>query len=157
MKLIELSQGQFARVDDSKFNYLNQFEWSAYKDGSTFYAKRHVMRQRKRTTISMHREIMDAKWNEIIDHKDGDGLNCQEHNLRRATRSQNGANRNPSKTGASKYLGVSVTKENNWKARIRKDKKQITIGIFTDEIEAARAYNDKAIELHGEFAKINKI
>ena len=50
---------------------------------------------------------------------------------------------------------VSITKR--WEARIQHNKKQISIGFFDAEIEAAIAYNIKAIEFHGEFASLNKI
>jgi len=38
-----------------------------------------------------------------------------------------------------------------------KDNKQFYVGSFNDEVEAALAYNEKAKELHGEFAFLNKI
>ncbi|MCV5968484.1 hypothetical protein, partial [Lactococcus petauri] len=80
-------------------------------------------------------------------------------------------NKSPNHT--SKYLGVSlkttkykyqvksgderVSITKRWEARIQHNKKQITIGYFNNEEEAALAYNKKAIELHGEFASLNKI
>ena len=41
-------------------------------------------------------------------------------------------------------------------ARVNGIKKGIYIGTFNSEIEAALAYNRKAVELFGEKAKLNK-
>jgi phage anti-repressor protein len=61
---------------------------------------------------------------------------------------------------SSKYYGVVFSKQHNkWKALLVKDKKQIHIGFFVNEEEAAKAYNEKAMELNTEktnkFYKIN--
>lgn len=56
----------------------------------------------------------------------------------------------------SKYKGVTWDKgRNKWQSRIKKDGKSIYIGRYVSEEEAGRAYNKKAIELFGEFAKLN--
>ncbi len=56
----------------------------------------------------------------------------------------------------SKYIGVSWFKRDGcWRAWITINKKQIHIGYFNSELEAALAYDKKAIELHGEFAVTN--
>jgi prophage antirepressor-like protein len=62
---------------------------------------------------------------------------------------------------SSKYYGVSFMKsQNKYKAVLVHNKKQIHIGFFSDEIEAAKAYNKKAVELnenHNGKYKINEI
>jgi group I intron endonuclease len=54
----------------------------------------------------------------------------------------------------SKYMGVTRVK-NRWISSIVKNKKEIYLGSFFTEIQAALAYNKKAIELYGEDARIN--
>jgi hypothetical protein len=52
----------------------------------------------------------------------------------------------------SKYIGVRFNKQTNkYKTCIVHDKKQIHIGTFVDELEAAKAYNKKASELNALF------
>jgi len=60
----------------------------------------------------------------------------------------------PNKT--SKYVGVSLKRSNlKWLATITKNRKGYSLGTFDSEIEAAKAYDKKALELYGENAKLN--
>ena len=62
------------------------------------------------------------------------------------------------KNSSSKYVGVSFVKKlEKWSATIMKNRKRIYLGLFISEIDAALAYNVKAIELYGENAKLNII
>lgn len=62
------------------------------------------------------------------------------------------------KKTSSKYKGVHWRKDiNKWVARISHRNKRIHLGCFDDEREAAKAYNEKALELWGEFARLNEI
>ena len=67
--------------------------------------------------------------------------------------------RNPNKKKAGKSSGyIGVCKKNgSWTASIQKDGVRQRLGSFTTELEAAKAYNTKALELHGKKAKINII
>ena len=155
MKEIKLTQGKVALVDDEDFEYINQWKWYAHWDGYNWYAIRHIENKK---TISLHREILKPPRGIKTDHKDRNGLNCQRHNLRCATNSQNGANKTP--TGRSKYLGVSWMRDKKYNkeyifAQIKCNGKHKHLGIFKTEEEAARAYDMAAKILHGEFANLN--
>ncbi len=156
MKEIKLTQGYFALVDDEDFEYLNQFKWQVFlkKNGNTCYAQRSY---KKGKNISMHREILGLTDPKIQgDHIDGNGLNNQRYNLRTATHTQNQRNRKNFIKGTSKYKGVSWDKKNKkWIVRIRNGGKQIYLGHFLDEIEAAKKYDEMAKIYHKEFAYIN--
>ena len=66
--------------------------------------------------------------------------------------------RNPNISKTSTYRGVGVKKSTGkFESRIQKDGKQMCIGIFDTEIEAAKAYNEKAKELFGDKAILNDI
>lgn len=164
MKGIKLNHGQVTLVDDKNFERLNQWKWYAIKKRSGFYAVRgnyigKVDGKYKTDRITMHRLIMGVTDPKIlVDHKDHNGLNNQEYNLRQATTAQNCSNQRPAKNKTSKFLGVSRHKETQrWVATAGKNKKSIYVGLFKTQEEAALAYNAKALELHGEFANLNQL
>lgn len=125
-----------------------------------FYADDDVING-KSVEIKMHRQIMNVLFNNkiIIDHKDRNGLNNQRENLRRCSRSQNNINSTKRKKSTSIYKGVSYEASGRslkkWVAQVYFNKKQYWIGRFNTESEAAKAYDKKAFELHGEFAVMN--
>ena len=65
-------------------------------------------------------------------------------------------NRRPIRDGTSKYKGISWHKlSNKWQAYIRINRKKIHLGVFDNEITAAKAYDKQAKRLFGEFAYLN--
>jgi len=160
LKKIPLTQGYYALVDDDMFDYLNQWKWCVLtsKAKNAFYAKRTIKVNRKQKTVLMHKLIMQCVGNNRIDHEDGNGLNNQRYNMRFCTISQNNMNSAKPKNASSIWKGVYWDKANlNWRAQIKINKKAICLGRFKDEHSAAIVYNHKAIELFGEFAKLNQL
>ena len=104
--------------------------------------------------VLMHRMILDAPRDVEVDHRDGDGLNNRRSNLRFATRNQNQANRRKGVGYSSVFKGVSK-KRGKWVAAIRIDQRSIHLGTFTDEEDAARAYDKAALEAWGEYSRVN--
>lgn len=156
MKSIPLTREKFALVDDEDYDYLCKWKWQYQHNGTTGYAIRSGWDGEHKFSIRMHREIMKATDSDDIDHKDGNGLNNCKSNLRRATKQENTFNRRKRSGCSSKYKGVCFYKDRNkWGANIWINYKQICIGRFSSEVEAALAYNEKARELFGEFAVIN--
>jgi len=150
MKKIKLTRGCFALVDDDDYEFINQFKWHVTTvKGGLKYAERSVGKDKK-----MHRVIMPTPDGVYIDHIDGNGLNNQKHNLRRATSSQNGMNRVVSKNNISGYKGVCPSRK-KWMAKICVNGKVVFLGTFNTPIEAAKAYDKAAIDLFGSFAKLN--
>ncbi len=145
-------------VDNEDYEYLNQWDWRLSPKG---YAYRSEGDPRKNTQkiIFIHGAIMQAKG---IDHKDRNKLNNQRDNLRLANQTQNNANKHTlaRKTIKSKsqYKGVSWYKTTNtWVAQIQQNYKKLNLGYYQNELDAAKAYNAKALELFGEFAQLNNI
>ena len=93
-----------------------------------------------------------------IDHINGDRGDNRIANLREATHLQNMWNKPSYKNRTSKFKGVSYRKDlGKWRAVIQKDGKSLSIGHFESELEAALAYNYKAEELFGSYARFNKV
>src|SRR5688572_27064824 len=120
MKLIPLTKGLFAKVDDSDFIWLSKWKWFAIKSGNTFYAVRSDYSTAKQIRVWMHREIIgEVKKGLFVDHEDQDGLNNQKENLRFATRSQNKMNATKKKITSSMFKGVTWRKgRNKWQSFI---------------------------------------
>lgn len=150
MKLIPLSQGKFAMVDDQDYESLNQYKWHAYSRNahSAIYAVRSEWIKGTTKSIRMHRQILNAPEDYVVDHKDHNGLNNQRSNIRLATKSQNQWNMKP-------YPGIKnigIRKHGNkWEARIGYKGKILYLGAFKTESEAVEIRNKKATELHGQF------
>ena len=92
----------------------------------------------------------------FVDHVDCNRTNNNPENLRAADPKKNMMNTTPRKGCASKFKGVA-RKRDKWRAYVTKDGNTYNLGVFFKETEAALAYNKKAVELFGEFAKLNEI
>ena len=158
MQKIDLGLDMFALVDDVDYPDLSKYRWYAMKHRTgRFYAVAKVNGK----TVSMHRVIMRAKtFSEKVDHVDRDSLNNTRQNLRFSTNSENMMNRGASsrnKTGFKGVLKRADRRTKPYKAQIGINGKTLYIGHFDTAKEAANAYNEKAKELHGAFARLNKI
>lgn len=156
MKTIPLTQGKVALIDEADFEAVNRFKWCAAKDRQGFYAVRTVRKpDGSRTTQRLHQFLMPGS--SRIDHRDGDGLNNQRHNLRPATRQQNAQSfRHKQLNATSKFRGVSwYPRYSKWQAQIQVSGKSIPLGYFVFELDAAKTYNEAALKWFGEFAHLN--
>lgn len=159
MKKIPLTQCKFALVDDADFDWLNQWKWHTLKGGKNFYAQRNVQSGDKRRKVLMHREILPGPAR--VDHRDRDGLNNQRGNLRAASHRQNIHNQRKREGRTTPFKGVyprtNGAKEPRWESQIRINGCLRYLGLFSDEKDAARAYNNAAVEAYGKFARLNPI
>ncbi len=151
MKKISLTQSKFAMVDDEDYELVSKYKWIVKKDRYTFYAYSRF----NCSYIAMHRLIMQAKKGQILDHINRKGLDNRKFNLSFVNGSQNRQN-SKSHCGSSKFKGVSWKKRNNrWESYIKINGNTIHLGHFKNEVDAAIAYDKKAIELFDEFARTN--
>lgn len=156
---ISMKDGRIVFFDETDYSTVKDFHWCPRKFGNTFYATAHEFGGGRRGPISMHRLILGLKKGDgkVVDHKDGNGLNNKRENLRLCTHSQNTANSN-FKNSSAGFIGVFHRKgktSNPFDATIKYNGKSIFLGSFKTPKEAAMARDKKAIELFGEFAKLN--
>jgi AP2 domain len=149
MKKVPLTQGKLALVDDCDFVFVMSHKWCAHKIGNTFYAAGWI---NKRLT-HMHRFIMGPTVESDIDHINGNGLDNRRENLHAVSHSFNlfQSPKKPHIKGqkpSSMFKGVGWDKRRKrWRARFSKG--GLHLGTFQDEKEAARAYDNKIIEVFG--------
>lgn len=140
-------------VDDDLWHELTQYSWNIIND----YISTEINKKR----VSMHEYVMNKYnlipgENEIIDHINKIKHDNRKINLRINSRSGNSHNKKKAPGAASKYYGVSRNGK-NWGVRIIFKGITYHCGTFKKELEAAKAYNNKAIELYGEFANLNDL
>ena len=140
MKLIPLTQGRHAIVDDEDYDWLMTWKWFAKNNKGRFYAATNDYNPgRRQRVVSMHRMLLVYPCVNVVDHINGDSLDNQKENLRIVTNRQNCNNRKS--LGTSNYPGVSWnTKNRRWYAFIQLEGKQVFLGSFKDELKAYLAY-----------------
>lgn len=156
-----------ALVDELMWHDIMRYRWCRDSVG---YASTKVAGEPVRMhayVFYRHFGILPPK--HIIDHiKDYEDaalkkLDNRSANLRAATRRVNAHNRAVAASANSKYLGVHRRTDKSltsirWRAQINlPDGKRRSLGTFDTEVQAARAYNVAALELYGEFARLNVI
>jgi hypothetical protein len=149
IRRIPVGNGLFALVDASDYEMVSRYKWHAIRKGPKTYACCH----KGRKLVSMHRMIMRPRKGYVVDHIDGNGLNNRRCNLRECTIQQNRANAR-SRGGSSRFVGVYRRKD-KWVAGLQYRGKYYYLGLFEDEVEAAKARDRKAYELLGEYAYLN--
>lgn len=148
---VPLTNGGFAVVDDVDYPRAMSKRWCADRRGHCVYA-----RSTSRKRLYLHRFILDLPSDRAVDHRDRDGLNCRRSNLRIANKSENSANQVRQRDRAvSGYRGVFAMRRGRWRAQIKADGRAIHLGCYANREEAAAAYDDKARELFGPFARLN--
>jgi hypothetical protein len=154
MKEIKLTQGKVAIVDDDDYDRIVEFgSWHFMNIG---YAGSCARRQK----TYLHRFIFGLNPGDkrVVDHIDGNKLNCQKSNMRVCEVKQNLANRGLNKNNTSGFKGVTFDKQKGkWCAKIQVNRKYMFCGYGETPAHAALKYNDFATKYFGEFAVLNNV
>ena len=154
-----------ALIDDDDASKVNQYEWYSFRVHRCWYVATDFSVHGKAKRIYLHRLVMNAPDKTEVDHINGDGLDNRKENLRIVTHQQNLANQKLSEANTSGYKGVTLDQRKKkdgtsmtptWMAQTKHNGKRIYLGKFATPELAARAYDRKMIELHGEFARTNE-
>lgn len=144
---VPLGNGDLALIDESDTHKIVGMSWHLTARG--------YVRSAFGGGTSLHRLIMDAPDGLVVDHINGNALDNRRSNLRLATQSENLRNRTPSD---KRSLPKGVRKSGGrFFAQISHNHKCFYLGMYDTPEAAARAYDQKAMELHGEFARPNLI
>jgi len=138
-----------AKISLNKIDELKNINWFA--SGNNYVVGKHNGEE-----YALHRFILKAKTNELVDHINHDKFDCRDENIRICTRSQNMMNTIIPSTNTSGFKGVNMDKRTSkWRAYITINKKQINLGIFEKFEDAVKARLEANIKYQGEFAYPN--
>lgn len=137
----------FTQIDDDLAPILSFFQWHKTAHG-------YVASTIKKKSVLMHRFVMGAKGEDIVDHINGDKTDNRRANLRFVTKAQNAqkAKRGMSTTG---LMGVSID-QGYYRAYIRVNGSRRHLGMFKDPVHAAICYDFFAVKHYGPLAKTNR-
>jgi AP2 domain len=150
-------------IDSDDAERVSKHTWSVVMRKNQVYFLTNVQKpDGKRSTLKLHRFLKTCPDGEEVDHEKHEYLDLRKTELRCVNDSQNRMNQRKVSTRhtSSRFKGVSWFKKNSkWMARIKHNSRRHFLGYFPPtpegELEAALAYDRKAIELFGEFSHLN--
>jgi hypothetical protein len=172
MRELPLTNGGVALVDDDIYEQMlfyeedQWFKWQDIKkdpEKDTWYVCKTVRAadglSPYTSRLYLHRYVMGLEPGDsaIVDHRNGNGLDCRRENLRLATITQNNRNIRRRKDNCSGYKGVRALPKDRWQARIAFNGQNISVLCLDTKHEAGYAYNVAAQLLFDEFAWLNLI
>lgn len=129
-KMIYLFRGEIAKVSSIDYDLLSKYKWHN-KQG---YAAGSIKNKR----IIMHRFILNAKENELVDHINGNKLDNRRENLRISNLQKNGENKKKKEGTSSIYVGVSfVNNKKKYSSYIQHNNSMKHLGHYDNDIDAA--------------------
>ena len=139
------ARSRYAKVSREDLSRLKRARYSLHPTG---YATRSDWIDGKRVTVYLHREVMGLKYgdNRVVDHKNGNQLDCTRENLRVLAEPGLNAQNVRTSGGSSKFRGVSAA-GGKWRARVTHKGQRHYLGTFERELDAAVAAELKRQQL----------
>lgn len=164
MKNVQLSNGNFALVDDEDFEYVTKRTFSRSKKmcwskGSNGYARCYVHGWNgdgKAVIISMQNYLMEPPKGMMVDHINRNKLDNRKCNLRLCSKSQNIVNSKKRTKTKNTHRGVYETDNGLWLVRLQKDGKCIFYKTFCSKKEAIEAHKKIHHQIWGAFSPVKK-
>lgn len=154
---LRIRTGETVLIDDDDMPLVSGFSWRSKTNdkGSSSVCGQSPAGSGLPRIVQLHRLIMGIDGPDV-DHINGDVFDNRRCNLRHCSKAQNNANRGRTKNNRSGFKGVYWHKTKRaWQAEIEALGRRHRLGSYPDPTEAAKAYDDAAKRLHGEFARLN--
>lgn len=155
---ISLTQNRTSIINTSDINLIVIYKWCAWfnKSSKSYYAKSNIGNHK---VVSLHRFLLGVTDPKLhVDHINGNTLDNRRSNLRICTAAENTKNHTkPHPRNKSGFRGVCWSKDKlKWKAYITLSGKHKHLLYSHNLIEAAKAFDDAAIEYYQDFhGKLN--
>ena len=150
---VTVADGRSFVIDEQDFPVIAKRSWHITAQG-------YVATDIDRKLVKLHNMLLNPAGTELVDHINRNKLDNRRENLRKCTKQQNCFNQSLRCTNSSGFKGVVFDKRRNvYYSRIMHNGITHHLGTFkTDDIvSAAKAYNQKALELFGEYAFLNSV
>jgi len=136
----------------------SSIQWHAAINRNYFYASSKLRVGSYSGPVVLHRLLTEAPSALFVDHISGDTMDNRLANLRICTAAENARNCRKYKCGTSRFKGVRL-RRGKWTAQWHWQENGVSrcrsLGSFATEEDAARAYDARAIQEFGEFARLN--
>ncbi len=145
--ILDLPGGYRAIIDDADAGLISGRLWYARPrpTGCVYVATSR--------SLYMHRRIMQPPAGLVVDHINGDGLDCRRSNMRICTRAQNNCNQRRRSKNTSGCPGVAwVAGRSCWVVQIRTHGRTLHVGRYDSLDEAKAARYAAEIKHFGAFA-----
>jgi len=145
-----LPGGYLCQYDSEDQSLIRQYHWRMHSEGYACTTINGKM-------VLMHRLIMKVldRPEVEVDHRFHNKLDNRKSMLRICTPAENRRNsRKLKQTAHSKFKGIYLD-ENRWHCQIMQEGKVKNLGRSSNEIMAAKLYDQRALELFRDFACIN--
>jgi hypothetical protein len=117
----------------------------------------YVVAKHNKQAILLHRYLLDAKENEVVDHINRDKLNNLDENLRKVCTSENQVNKGIMSNNTSGVTGVTWDRlRDKWKVSLNIYNKCYNLGRYDNFDDAVRVRLDAEKLYHKEFIPIER-
>lgn len=145
--VVRTNKGDEILVDLEEADKVKRHSWCVSVTG---YAVANIGKK----VVKLHGYILDAEDGTTIDHINRNKLDNRKSNLRFCTTSENMRNCANTKGSVVNELGISMTAEGRYRARIMLNRKEINLGHYDTLEEAVQARIQGEQKYFGEFAPI---
>jgi hypothetical protein len=144
------SKGYEFYFDLEDYDLIKDYCWHKHKTG---YIVTVIYNNKKTKVIRLHRYLINAQNEDIVDHINRKRYDNRKENLRKATPSQNCINITKRKDNSSGKTGVLWhSRDEVWEVNIGINNKQIYLGRFNNFEEAVNARKEAEKIYHKEYS-----
>lgn len=147
-------------IDEEDYERLKAFKYNVNRHKvrkyGRYYFSRDICDEGIRYAVALHRDIMNCIKGDkkVVDHTDGNTLDCRKSNLRLSTNTENCRNAKIRKDNTSGVKGVTwYARHKKWVARIQVNNLNISLGYHDNIEDAKAAYAEASRKYHGEFGR----
>lgn len=147
---LPVNRGKYiALIDEADYERVRPYGWCLNADG-------YIVARINNHIVELSRFILGAPPEARVIYLNDDKLDNRRANLLLTDHSLSTQRQKRHHIGSSQYRGVQYhPRTKRWKAMIMARQKVIHLGYFDEEIDAARAYDQAALEHFGEHARLN--